>query len=552
MLSSARPLSASAVFLLIGLFAVAPSQSIEIQQTPSPSPAATPLPAVDTDDTWLVDALKRRYRRDPLPKAQGHEKIEEGRVRTVWGIVVDIDGEDAENFFVKVYKTDDSLTGPVVRGPSESDKAAVADTYRFDLPTAPMLSFEHFDTGLPQAGQWRNGFALADMNGDGATDLVHGPARKRVGPPVIFLGDGKGSWKRWTEATFPAQRFDYGDVAVADFDGDGRPDMALGMHLLGVTALINEGAGRFRASSQGMDKVGTESAFSSRAIMALDWDNDKRTDLVVLGEGARLQLQNPRPLASSDGLLLYRNRGDGTWEKKLTGGRAISGDGIVSFRLNKKQLALASGTNTRGATTLIFTQGVDTWAAALPFANLRPQALVRSLAVADLDRDGLDDLIVGYSTFELGRWRSGIDAMLQRPQNEGWERQTVFVEENANGVTALATGKLNRDALPDLVALTGDGRVLVLIGEGSGRFTRDATELTKAAEACRGYRVEIFDLDKDGFGDIVAGFAGEEEGFLGLTSSGCAGEGSLRAWRVRPLPPSPSDPVQKLSTPKTS
>src|SRR5262245_42878837 len=82
------------------------------------------------------------------------------------------------------------------------------------------LVFEPFGRGLPTRGQWRNGFAVADMNGDGHPDIVHGPPRKVRGGPVVFLGDGRGGWTVWKDARFPAAPYDYGTAAVADFNGD--------------------------------------------------------------------------------------------------------------------------------------------------------------------------------------------------------------------------------------------------------------------------------------------------------------------------------------------
>jgi len=56
------------------------------------------------------------------------------------------------------------------------------------------LRFTPFGQGLPPSGQWREGFAITDMNGDGHPDIVSGPPRKAPGAgPVIFLGNGKGS-----------------------------------------------------------------------------------------------------------------------------------------------------------------------------------------------------------------------------------------------------------------------------------------------------------------------------------------------------------------------
>ena len=62
------------------------------------------------------------------------------------------------------------------------------------------LRVEPFGTGLPQRGQWRHGFDIADMNGDGFADLLHGPPRKGDGRPVVFLGDGRGGFAPWAEA----------------------------------------------------------------------------------------------------------------------------------------------------------------------------------------------------------------------------------------------------------------------------------------------------------------------------------------------------------------
>src|SRR5256885_7736606 len=93
--------------------------------------------------------------------------------------------------------------------------------YQVDTPGGRRVKFVPFSAGLPTAGQWRNGFDIADMNEDGHPDIVHSPARKSPGAPVIFLGDGKGNWRRWSEARFAPLPYDYGDAAVGDFNGDG-------------------------------------------------------------------------------------------------------------------------------------------------------------------------------------------------------------------------------------------------------------------------------------------------------------------------------------------
>ena len=80
---------------------------------------------------------------------------------------------------------------------------------------------------------------------EGSPDLVFAPARKTLAKPAIFLGNGKGKWALWTQARYPAVAYDYGGAAAADFNADGKQDIALGMHLPGFTALTGDGKGTF-------------------------------------------------------------------------------------------------------------------------------------------------------------------------------------------------------------------------------------------------------------------------------------------------------------------
>jgi hypothetical protein len=114
------------------------------------------------------------------------------------------------------------------------------------------LRFTPFGQGLPPSGQWREGFAIAGMN------------------------------------------------------GDGHPDLALAVHLRGLIALLGDGMGGFRDSSQGRDfALGGKSAFSSTALRLVDWNGDGRPDILALGE--RPELMGGRLVHSSRGVSLYHN-----------------------------------------------------------------------------------------------------------------------------------------------------------------------------------------------------------------------------------------------------
>jgi hypothetical protein len=370
------------------------------------------------------------------------------------------------------------------------------------------------------------------MNRDGHLDIVHGPPRRSLGGPVVFLGDGAGHWRRW-QTSFPAQRYDYGSVAVADFNGDGHLDIALGMHLLGVTVLLGDGAGRFTAASQGLDPLSPQTAFSSRALVAVDWDGDGHVDLIALGEGPRFvpRRTDGSPPQVSAGVVFYRNRGDATWEKR--GGREPkAGDALVlAPRRSGERPWLVAGSIETGLRDLVLRPGTPVTVETLP--GVRARALVRTVAIADFDGDGHDDVAVAYSSHEGRQWRSGIDVVLTRPDRAA-QRRTLYVVDGPRGIATLAAGDLDGDGWSDLVALSGHGEVLVLRNAGDGVFTREDAQLSERAAGCQGYHVEVRDLDKDGRADIVASFAGEPVGVGGdLGEPGCPEQGSLRAWRSR-------------------
>jgi hypothetical protein len=170
---------------------------------------------------------------------------------------------------------------------------------------------------------------------------------------------------------------------------------------------------------------------------------------------------------------------------------------------------------------------------------VRPGIYVNAVAAADLDHDGRADLLVGYVNYDLQVWRSGVDAFYSRPGGK-WERRTLWAEEGKFSVTAIGTGDLDGDGNPDVVALTGDGRTLVFLGDGKGSFSREKTGIAPFAGGCRGYKVKLADLDGDGKDEIVSGFAGEA---VGMSLPGgqvvapvaeCPTGGGMTAWKAVP------------------
>src|SRR5437773_8612290 len=99
---------------------------------------------------------------------------------------------------------------------------------------APLFPGEKFEAGTAPTS-----VAMGDFNGDGRPDLA---VLNRVSQDVsVLLGNGDGTFGAQTR--FAAGSYPY-SVAVGDFNGDGRPDLAVANYLSNdVSVLLGKGDG---------------------------------------------------------------------------------------------------------------------------------------------------------------------------------------------------------------------------------------------------------------------------------------------------------------------
>ena len=516
--------------------------------TPEPVPAGRMAGPEPPDGKWSTDAEGRQYFPLEIPKHEGHyQRLSENQILIDYGQTLDVLEEKPTGFVVKIYRMDPSLDPPP---PPKTDAAKlkeIAVTYESKVEAGDRLTFQRFDRGLPTSGQWRQGFVLLDYDGDGQLDIVHGPPRKGVPTPRVFLGDGKGSWRMLDFRSLIPLGLDYGQIAVADFNGDGRKDFALAVHLRGIKVLVDDGKGGFTDWSGGLEYQisgggGKPPEFTSRTISALDWNHDGKMDLVALGEGPRMTLsargKEPSFDRGAQGPVVFLNKGDGTWERKDqgTGRHKVYGDVLRFADVNRDgHLDFVTGSSIGGYKGILHLGKADGgWdVAELPTLRL---GVVSAVEIADFNRDELPDLAIGFVSSELGVQRGGLDVHLQEPGG-GWRRVPLYAATGNVGVTAAGAGDLDGDGAPDLMVLLGDGQRMVFLGDGRGNFTSEhSPELSGAPNGCRGYQVELADLDGDGRDEAVMDFAGEpgSEVTLGAAPR-CPAQGSLEVWKAGPL-----------------
>lgn len=124
--------------------------------------------------------------------------------------------------------------------------------------------------------------AVGDMNDDGVPDLVLDMTEEGSTDLGILLGNGRGGFRQtgpssvWEFSPHPySSRDEYCSIALGDFDGDGRPDVAAAKWAR-ILVVRCDGAGRFLKRQ----RVFLKDAPAFATLWAADLNGDGRDDLV--------------------------------------------------------------------------------------------------------------------------------------------------------------------------------------------------------------------------------------------------------------------------------
>jgi hypothetical protein len=325
--------------------------------------------------------------------------------------------------------------------------------------------------------------AVADFNGDGKLDVALTNSEGPTNAVAIVLGNGDGTFQNppllYSAGLLPA------GVVTLDANGDGKPDLAVAggygvTSYYSLTTLINRGDGSFA------NPVSVPVLQFPYSAATGDFNGDGKVDIATTS------------FTQTGGVSVLLGKGDGTFQPHLDSPTGQSPTAILAGDFNgdgKLDLVVADSSPTNALLSTLIGSGDGT------FQNRFSQTLpgiLGSLAVGDFNSDGKLDVaavIQGTSAVSifLGHGDGTFAAPVQYPTGP------MLLSPPYHNVLV---GDFNGDGKLDLAAATDNG-IAILLGNGNGTFQPFSLVPSLLSYDPGDELVALTDFNGDGKLDIV-------------------------------------------------
>jgi hypothetical protein len=278
---------------------------------------------------------------------------------------------------------------------------------------------------------------LADFNGDGFLDIA--VSNDAPDPKLIYFNDGKGNFNIGSEFGFP--KWPTRNLSIADINKDGLPDLILAnrgdLSSTSNYICLNRGKGQFNANCIPFAR------YPATTISPADINKDGFIDLVVPHrDGGQSYVY-----LGSSGIAFSDNRripfGPTNAAIRVTEVGDFNADSILD---------IVTIDETKGV-NLYLGQKDQTFSPAISLAD--SQVVPYALAIADLNKDGKIDIIVGH-----------IEAPSTVFFNDGTGRnfKSISFSDSKGRVYGFAVGDFNEDGTLDIAVARSDAPCVLYFG----------------------------------------------------------------------------------------
>ncbi len=334
------------------------------------------------------------------------------------------------------------------------------------------------------------GVVTADFNGDGKPDLAYLEALNDTFLATLYVSLGNGDGTFQSAYSMPVTA---GTLASGDFNGDGKPDLALWSltnNQCTVAVLPGNGDGTFGAAVETpytscSDGPPDEDVFVT--MFVADMNRDGKLDIVA-------------------GVYEFLGNGDGTFQPyRVSDDPAqlvadFNGDGILDIvHLDPTAASIALGV---GDVAISFGNGDGTFR---PDVHYQLPIIPFGLAAGDFNGDGHTDLAVTTMATTVPLPPKSVAVLLGN--GDGTFQPAVLSQGGEPRATPVLAADLNGDHKPDLVVANS-----VLLGNGDGTFQPPVYLLEPPyncnnPEYCLVELAAAADLNSDGLLDLVLAYA---------------------------------------------
>ncbi len=379
---------------------------------------------------------------------------------------------------IAIPNTNASILAADLNGDGKYDLAIAADPPNGPGNITVLLGKGDGTFGPPStfaAGSFPFYIAIADFNQDGNPDLAisnYPATASATGSVAVLLGDGRGGFA--APVMYPAGKGPT-TIVADDFTGDGIPDIVVldsGLDANPVWTLAGKGDGTFKAA------VSTPTPTSSGNLSYADFDHDGNLDILIADQ-------------HSSTMELMLGKGDGTFQAPQSFTSSAQAVSLGLFPLQDGSTVIMAPDNITNETMLYFAgpSGVI-GAPAVQTVGKKPVAI----AAGDINGDGKSDLVIadkGTNNLyvEISKGASGFAS----PQSFSLPAAPA----------AVALSDMNHDGNADAIVATSSG-LAVLKGNSSGGFSSPQV----FGSGQNFVALAVADFNGDGKPDVAAVAAG--------------------------------------------